>query len=177
MMFYDKNSTAKVFILEESFLLSQLNSLDSEQFLRALSGLEVREGFPVGFWNHDHHEDGVEGRHLKNDDPETKDIEIDDPKTRDIKNDDSENEDINMETEAKQRKIPSGPNSDISGPVNLKEEKMKKYFTFHAFIMMIFFLYLNSNEDECELGCYQNAGHQGRQVCREPFTLYKSIFP
>ena len=33
--------------------------------MRALSGVEVREGFPVSFWNHDHHEDGVEGRDLE----------------------------------------------------------------------------------------------------------------
>ena len=68
MMFYDKNSTAKLFILEKSlllFLIKLSNSLDSEKFLRALSGLEVREGFPVSFWNHDHHEDGVEGRDLE----------------------------------------------------------------------------------------------------------------
>ena len=43
MMFYDKNSTAKVFILEEIFSFFDLfsNSLDSEKFLRALSGVEV----------------------------------------------------------------------------------------------------------------------------------------
>ena len=48
-----------------SFFDLSSNSLDSEKFLRALSGLEVREGFSVGFWNHDHHEDGVEGRDLE----------------------------------------------------------------------------------------------------------------
>ena len=62
--FFDRGSTAKVFSGEKysfTHILSFSDSVDSQQLLRTLPRVEVREGLSVSLGNHRKDEDCVEG--------------------------------------------------------------------------------------------------------------------